>query len=117
MITLSQPPDFRSSRFIWPPGLRILALAVVLTGHAQAAGTDAHVFGNPDVWQWPPSRTYHVENYKLTLRFDAPKGEVFGDEVVTLQSLGAQLHEFDLDSSELSIDSVALELPGRAPVS
>lgn len=77
---------------------------------------DAHVFGNPDVWQWPPSRTYHVENYKLTLRFDAPKGEVFGDEVVTLQPLAAQFHEFDLNSAELSIDSVALELPGRAPV-
>ena len=117
MITLSQPPDSRSSRFIWPPGLRILALAVAFTGHAQAAGTDAHVFGNPDVWQWPPSRTYHVENYKLTLRFDAPKGEVFGDEVVTLQPLGAQFHEFELDSAELSIDSVALQLPGRAPVS
>lgn len=117
MTTVYEPPDSSSSRFIWLPALRILALAVALTGHAQAAGTDAHVFGNPDVWQWPPSRTYHVENYKLTLRFDAPKGEVFGDEVVTLQPLGAQFHVFDLDSAGLSIESVALELPGRAPVS
>ena len=29
--------------------------------------------------------SYHVENYKLTLHFDEAKGEVFGDEVVTLR--------------------------------
>ena len=43
------------------------------------------VFGDPNLWQWPPSQTYHVENYKLKLRFDQAQGEVFGDEVLTLR--------------------------------
>jgi len=98
-------------------GIVTLGFGVVLAAHAQAADMDAHVFGNPNVWQWAPSRTYHVENYKLTLHFDELKGEVIGDEVVTLQPLGAHFHEFYLDSSELSIDSVTLVLPGSTPVS
>ncbi|MFZ0432920.1 MAG: M1 family metallopeptidase [Candidatus Acidiferrales bacterium] len=85
-------------------------LAVAFAVSAGAAGQEsAHVFGNPDVWQWAPSRAYHVENYKLTLHFDESKGEVFGDEVVTLQPFGAHFQKFYLNSSELTIDSVTLE--------
>ena len=66
-------------------GLCCLILIVASTARARVAEQDAHVFGNPHVWHWAPSRTYHVVNYELKLRFDEPKGEVFGDEVVTLR--------------------------------
>ena len=95
-------------------GSTILILIVVLA--ASAGEEKNHIFGNPGVWQWAPSRTYHVENYKLTLRFDQPKGEVFGDEVVTLRPFGRNFHKFYLDSAELKIDSVSLESWQGAPV-
>jgi len=93
-------------------GLCCLILIVASTARARVAEPDAHVFGNPDVWHWAPSRTYHVVNYELKLRFDEPKGEVFGDEVVTLRPFKPHFQKFYLDSSELKIDSVILE-PGR----
>ena len=83
---------------------------------ANAAEPDTHVFGDPHVWQWAPNRTYHVENYKLKLHFDELKGEVFGDEVVTLQPFESHFNKFYLDSSELTIDSVTLEPVRGAPV-
>jgi aminopeptidase N len=96
-------------------GVFSLVIGVPLTAHAQAAEMDAHVFGDPNVWQWAPSRTYHVENYKLVLHFDEPKGEVFGDEVLTLQPFEPNFRRFYLDSAGLLIDSVILE-PRSAPV-
>ena len=71
-------------------GLRLqltLFLLGMVTSMLLWAADDAtgHVFGNPETWRWAPSRTYHVENYGLTLHFDQDKGEVFGDEVVTLR--------------------------------
>jgi aminopeptidase N len=59
--------------------------------------------------QWAPSRMYHVANYRLSLRFNEQKDEVFGDEVITLRPLGSNFRRFYLDSSELKIDSVRLE--------
>lgn len=59
-----------------------------------------------------PKRTYHVDNYKLTQHFDEPKGEIFGDEEVTLRPLAAGFSHFYLDSSGLAIDSVVLEARG-----
>jgi aminopeptidase N len=98
-------------------GAMVFIMGVVLAMAATAAGKQkAHVFGNPDVWQWAPSRTYHVENYKLTLHFDEPRSEVFGDEVVTLRPFEAHFHEFYLDSYELTIDSVTLEPLHGPPV-
>lgn len=70
-----------------------------------------HVFGNPAVTQRPPRRTYHVRNYKVTLRFDEAKGEVFGDEAIRLMPLGSGFSRFYLDSSELTIQSVTLRSP------
>jgi len=83
---------------------------------ALADGMGTHLFGNPDLWQWPPSRTYHVENYRLTLHFDEPRGEVFGDEVVTLRPFQGHFRSLYLDSSELTIEAVTLQLSGAAPV-
>jgi aminopeptidase N len=75
-----------------------------------------HSFGKPDVLQWAPSRTYHVENYKLKLRFDQLKGEVFGDETVKLRPIQPHFHKFYLNSSELMIDSVTVEPAHGMPV-
>lgn len=75
----------------------------------------AHVFGNPDVVQTVPARSYHVLDYTLRLHFAAPRGEVFGDESLTLTPLAAGFSRFYLDSSGLAIESVRLEVPGAAP--
>jgi aminopeptidase N len=93
-----------------------VALVIVFGAHAQVAGKDLGVFGNPALWQWPPTRTYHVENYRLTLHFDDSKGEVFGDEVVTLRPFQGHFRTFYLDSSELTIESVSLQSPTAAPI-
>ncbi len=61
-------------------GLTVFTLSVFATGACVAEEAKPNVFGNPDIWHWPPTRTYHVENYRLTLQFDEAKGEVFGDE-------------------------------------
>jgi aminopeptidase N len=94
--------------------------SIVSVGFVAVAGATgqekARVFGDPEVWRWAPSRTYHVENYKLTLHFDQAKGEVFGDEVITLRPFAAHFQKFYLDSSELLINSVTLEPPGHSPV-
>ncbi len=66
--------------------------------------------------QRPPSRAYHVENYRLRLRFDPSRGEVFGDEVVTLRPFAPGFARFYLDSSGLAIASVALLPAQGAPV-
>jgi len=82
-------------------------LVFILIATIQAA--DTHVFGNPETWRWAPNRTYHVENYKLSLRFDQQKGEVHGNEVVTVRSFEAGFRKFYLDSAELTIEAVTLE--------
>ena len=83
-------------------GFLLAALVLPVMAQREARGT----FGNPEVWDWAPSRTYHVENYRLVLHFDEPKGEVFGDETVTLVPFASDFQRFYLDSSELTIDSV-----------
>jgi aminopeptidase N len=65
-------------------------------------------FGEPNVWKWPPSPAYHVENYRLVLGFDEPHGEVMGDEIVMLRPYHNQFRDFALDSSGLTIDGVWL---------
>ncbi len=102
--------------------LRLLGIGAAIclgaAGLAAQAGTQAksRVFGDPHLWHWPPSRTYHVENYQLRLHFDQGQGEVFGDEVVTLRPFLSHFHKFYLDSSELQIDAVSLQPQHRAPV-
>jgi aminopeptidase N len=93
----------------------ILSVVLALAPGASAQDS-AHVFGNPEVWHWAPSRTYHVKNYKLKLRFDEPKGEVIGDEVVTLRPIDGPFRKFYLDSTELTIDAVTLQSAQGAPV-
>lgn len=88
----------------------ILFLVCALIANSSRAGDNpGRVFGDPNIWRWAPSRTFHVQNYKLTLHFDQPKGEIFGEEVVTVRPFASQFRKFYLNSSELTIDAVALE--------
>jgi aminopeptidase N len=80
-------------------------LCVTAGAHASAA----HVFGNPTVSHHAPERIYHVLNYKLSLHFDQAKGEVAGSEDVLLQPLRPAFSDFELDSSELTIERVTLD--------
>jgi aminopeptidase N len=106
-----------ASLFFFTP-CQFLGIAVTIClWAAPAAQAKAHVFGDPNLWQWAPSRTYHVENYKLKLHFEQAKGEVFGDEVVTLRPFLPHFHKFYLDSSGLRIDLVQLHPAQGAPVS
>ena len=64
---------------------------------------------------WAPSRSYHVENYKLTLHFAQSRGEVFGDDVVTVRPFEANFNRFCFDSEDLTIESVTLVKAGGVP--
>lgn len=92
-------------------------LASLGCGSTPAPGLDnSRAFGDPSVWQWPPSRTYHVDNYKLALHFNEQMGQVLGDEVITLRPLGKNFRNFYLDSSELNIGSVSLVRAGAPAI-
>src|SRR5215472_2049863 len=89
-------------------------LGMLLAAPALAAAD--HVFGDPAVTRWAPSRSYHVENYLLRLHFDQTRAEVFGDEVVTLKPFASGFRRFYLDSADLDMDSVTLlAAKGAAP--
>ncbi|HTU40796.1 MAG TPA: M1 family metallopeptidase [Candidatus Aquilonibacter sp.] len=96
-------------------GLLAFMVSGIIVVAASGQETD-HSFGKPNVLQWALSRTYHVENYKLKLRFDQLKGEVFGDETVKLRPIQPHFHKFYLNSSELTIDSVTIERAQGTPV-
>ena len=80
--------------------------------HAGPACAARGIFGDPAVAHHAPKRIYHVENYRLALHFDPAKGEIFGDEILTLTPRVASLRRFYLDSSGLVIERVTLERPG-----
>jgi len=108
--TITKTTLARLAQLVRQLGLTAFTLSVSFaTVVCVAEQAKPNVFGNPDIWQWPPTRTYHVENYRLTLRFDEPKGKVFGDETVTLRPFDRHFRKFYLDSAELTIDSVTLE--------
>lgn len=94
----------------------LFAAGIASWGCATAAMAPQHVFGNPAVTQRPPTPAYHVQNYRMALRFDEPKGEVFGTEVIRLVPLRAGFSRFYLDSSELAIQGVALRSPEGKPL-
>lgn len=64
----------------WLRSVTFISSVLLATPGCTAGQAKSHVFGNPDAWQWTPNHTYHVENYRLALRFDEPKAEVFGDD-------------------------------------
>lgn len=72
-------------------------------------------FGNPAVTRHAPIRDYHVENYRLALHFDPARGEIFGDEIITLTPRVAALQRLYFNSAELTIERVTLvQATGRA---
>ena len=95
----------------------LLILSVMFSTRVCASSSVKHVFGDPESVQRAPQRTYHVQNYQLALRFDESKGEVFGDEVVTLEPLTPGFNRFYLESSGLSIDAVTLAKHGGRDIS
>lgn len=70
---------------------------------------------NPATMRWAPSRSYHVENYKLKLHFDQPRREVFGDETVTIRPFATNFDRFCINSEDMTIESVELVQTGGAP--
>lgn len=97
-----------------PPALAVLCL---LAGAAplraqRPVAQGWHVFGNPDVWQYAPSRAYHVENYRIQLQIFERQGRIAGSETVTLRPFADHFRRFYLDSSGLAISSVE-RLPAR----
>ena len=87
-----------------PTRCAALVAAVIYAGVAFAIQENNHF----TTTRWTPSRTYHVENYKLSLHFSELQGEVFGDELVTIRPFEANFGTFCLNSTELTIDSVKL---------
>lgn len=95
--------SFCPSHWVW---LITVALAVAVIDSATAFAVQG--VADPAAMRWAPSRTYHVKNYKLALHFSQSRGEVYGDELITIQPFESNFHRFCLNSTELMIDSVAL---------
>lgn len=87
--------------------LLLLLISTVLPALGYSANPGQR-FGDPMIVQRTPRRTYHVQNYRLALHFDEARGEVFGDEVVTLEPLSKGFKRFYLNSSGLTIETVRL---------
>ncbi len=86
----------------------LLLLAVAPLAAQTPAPRRRHVFGNPNLWQYAPSRAYHVENYRIRLKLDEARRRIAGDEVVTLRPFAGDFQRFYLDSSGLTIHGVEL---------
>ncbi len=93
-----------------PSSSRVLSLAL-LGGLCLSlpAQSPRRVFGDPSTPQYAPNRTYHVENYKVAARINMEKGEIAGDETVTLHPLVPSLKQLYLNSAQLTIDAVSLQ--------
>ncbi len=94
----------------------LLAAGLACWGCAQATAAPPRVFGDPSVAHPPPVRTYHIIHYKLTLHFDPSRGEVFGDERITLRPLVPRMNRFYLNSSGLTIEAVTFRGPAKQPI-
>ena len=92
----------------------LLAAALTVVAAAQKPPKDHKVFGDPLLWQWAPERLYHVEHYRLTIHFDQARGEIFGEEVITLTPFADGFRQLKLDSVGLQIDSVMTAAPDGA---
>jgi aminopeptidase N len=86
----------------------LLLVGIASSSSTLAGAAPPHAFGDPAVTHRAPKRTYHVENYKLKLHFNQARGEVLGEEEITLKPLIASFTRFYLNSSELTIESVRL---------
>src|ERR1035441_1482171 len=69
----------------------VLALAVLLAGVVRADRPYA------------PSRDYHLENVRVSLRFDLDQRKVIGEVTHTLSTLRDGLTHLDFDCADLTI--------------
>jgi aminopeptidase N len=88
-------------------------LIVALTCSCVARAGEAS--SAPGRLRWTPSRTYHVENYRLTLHFSQSRAEAFGDELVTMRPFEPGFDRFCINSAELTIDSVTMATTAGTP--
>lgn len=102
-----------STRLGWRLAALLLAAAAPLLAQQPPSRGSRHVFGNPNVWQYAPSRVYHVENYRIRLKIFERQGRIAGAETVTLRPFANHFQRFYLDSSGLAIQSVE-RLPAAA---
>jgi aminopeptidase N len=89
-------------------GLALESAALIAALICSCVARAGEASGDPGRMRWTPSRTYHVENYKLTLHFSQSRAEVFGDELVTMRPFEPGFGRFCINSAELTIDSVTL---------
>jgi aminopeptidase N len=81
----------------------VLALACPpLTGLAQAPPAQA-----PPV-QWPRSRDYDVQNYRIEVGFDWAAKSVSGTTTITLRPFRNDLTEIEVDAGQMKINAVKL---------
>src|ERR1017187_10156339 len=71
----------------------VLAVAVLLAGVARADRPYA------------PSRDYHLQNVRVSLRFDLDQRQVIGEVTHTLSTLRDGLTHLDFDCADLTISS------------
>lgn len=98
----------------WPLLALLLAAAPPLRAQQAPPPPGRRVFGNPRVWQYAPSRAYHVENYRIRLKIFEREGRIAGAETITLRPFAGHFQRFYLNSSGLAIASVQ-RLPGAGP--
>lgn len=92
----------------------LLMAAALTCAAAQKPPQDHKVFGDLLLWQWAPERSYHVEHYRLAMHFDQARGEIFGDEIITLSPFTDDFRQLRLDSVGLHIDSATTAAPQGA---
>src|ERR1700690_3831435 len=79
-----------------PPPIRATMLLAVAILFATVARADR---------PYAPSRDYHLQNVRVSLRFDLDQRKVIGDVTHTLSSLRDGLTHLDFDCTDLTISS------------
>src|SRR6202163_4862701 len=84
----------------WKKLPRRVSLAAAVLGMAVLLGAVARA-DRP----YAPSRDYHLQNVRISLRFDLDQRKVIGEVTHTLSSLRDGLTHLDFDSADLTISS------------
>src|SRR5258705_13568766 len=82
------------------PGTRAVTIAALVLAIAAIFAAAAHA-DRP----YAPSRDYHLQNVRVSLRFDLDQRKVIGDVTQTVSPLRDGLTHLDFDSADLTISS------------
>lgn len=74
---------------------------------SQSTAAPEKSFEAPPI-QWPRSKDYHVEHYKIELAVDLQAKSINGTTTITLKTFSPDLKEIELDAGEMDIKSVTL---------